>query len=118
MEDLPGEVPETRRFEFGRDSILDFPVRTAVKTGTSTKGNDLWTMAYDGRFVVGSWMGNLDRSAPILAMTGASGPALLVRTVFAELRRHYGLHPLPTVPLARPEGQGTPVPTGPRPQPC
>lgn len=104
---------DCRRFEFGRDSILDFPVRTAVKTGTSTKGNDLWTMAYDGRFVVGSWMGNLDRSAPILAMTGASGPALLVRTVFAELRRHYGLHPLPTVPLARPEGQGTPVPTGP-----
>jgi len=103
---------DCRRFEFGRDSILDFPVRTAVKTGTSTKGNDVWTMAYDGRFVVGIWMGNMDRSSPTQAMTGASGPALLARTVFAELRRHYGLHPLPTMTLARSEQREAPVPAG------
>jgi len=89
-----------RRLEFGLLSILNFPVRTAVKTGTSTKANDVWTVAYDGRFVVGIWLGNLDRSSPTTMMTGASGPALLARSIFAEIRRHYGLHPLPTLPLA------------------
>lgn len=89
-----------RRLEFGHQSILNFPVRTAVKTGTSTRANDVWTAAYDGRFVVGIWLGNLDRSAPTAMMTGVSGPALLARSIFAELRRHYGLHPLPTVPWA------------------
>ena len=89
-----------RRLEFGHLSVLNFPVRTAVKTGTSTKANDVWTVAYDGRFVVGIWLGNLDRSSPTTMMTGASGPALLARSIFAELRRHYGLHPLPTFPLA------------------
>ncbi|OQW99023.1 MAG: hypothetical protein BWK74_03165 [Desulfobacteraceae bacterium A6] len=84
-----------RRLEFGRSSILDFPVRTAVKTGTSTKGKDVWTVAYDGRFVVGIWLGNLDRSSPSAMITGAGGPALLARSVFAELRKRYGLHPLP-----------------------
>jgi len=89
-----------RRLEFGLLSVLNFPVRTAVKTGTSTKANDVWTVAYDGRFVVGIWLGNLDRSSPTTMMTGAGGPALLARSIFAELRRHYGLHPLPTLPLA------------------
>lgn len=89
-----------RRLEFGLLSVLNFPVRTAVKTGTSTKANDVWTVAYDGRFVVGIWLGNLDRSSPTTMMTGASGPALLARSIFAEIRRHYGLHPLPTIPLA------------------
>lgn len=88
-----------RRLEFGLLSVLNFPVRTAVKTGTSTKANDVWTVAYDGRFVVGIWLGNLDRSSPTTMMTGASGPALLARSIFAEIRRHYGLHPLPTIPL-------------------
>lgn len=100
---------DCRRFEFGRDSILDFPVRTAVKTGTSTKGNDVWTMAYDGRYVVGIWMGNLDRSPPLQSLTGASGPALLARTIFGELRRRYGLHPLPTTRLARFEQRQAPA---------
>ena len=88
-----------RRLEFGLLSVLNFPVRTAVKTGTSTKANDVWTVAYDGRFLVGIWLGNLDRSSPTTMMTGASGPALLARSIFAEIRRHYGLHPLPTIPL-------------------
>ncbi len=100
-----------RRLEFGPLSVLNFPVRTAVKTGTSTKGNDVWTVAYDGRFVVGIWLGNMNRSAPSQMMTGASGPALLARSIFAELRKRYGLHPLPIHPLAT--GKATIVSTPP-----
>ncbi len=88
-----------RRLEFGSHSVLDFPVRTAVKTGTSTAGNDVWTVAYDGRYVVGIWFGNMDRSTPAKMTTGAGGPALLARSVFAELRKRYGLNPLAKVSL-------------------
>lgn len=90
---------EFRRLEFGEHSVLDFFVRTAVKTGTSTEGNDVWAVAYDGRYVVGAWFGNMSRSSPAGKITGAGGPALLTRSVFAELRKRYGPNPLPRVAL-------------------
>jgi len=76
--------PWARHLEFGYSSVLNLPVQTAVKTGTSTDYRDAWTMGFDSRYVVGIWMGNLDRS-PMDGVTGAAGPALALRSIFAEL---------------------------------
>lgn len=78
--------PWARSMEFGRYSMLDFPIQTAVKTGTSTDYRDAWSVGYDDRYVVGIWMGNLDQS-PTDGLTGSTGPALVLRGVFAYLNR-------------------------------
>lgn len=78
--------PFAREFEFGRDSVLNFPVQTAVKTGTSTDYRDAWAMGYNADFVAGVWIGNLDYS-PMVDVTGASGAGLLLRSVFTELNK-------------------------------
>lgn len=85
--------PMARRLEFGSDSILNFPVRTAVKTGTSTDYRDAWAMGYNADFVAGVWMGNLTYD-PMTEVTGSLGPALLLRSVFAELNRMKTTGPL------------------------
>ena len=85
--------PEARRLEFGSGSLLRFPVETAVKTGTSSDYRDAWTVGFNHRYTVGVWMGNLDY-APMRDVTGASGPALAVRALFAELNRFSDTRPL------------------------
>jgi penicillin-binding protein 1C len=78
--------PWARSLEFGRYSLLDFPVQTAVKTGTSTDYRDAWSVGYDSRYVVGIWMGNLDQT-PMDGITGSTGPGLVLRGLFAYLNR-------------------------------
>lgn len=78
--------PLARQLEFGTDSVLNFPVQTAVKTGTSTGYRDAWAMGYNRDFVAGVWMGNLNYE-PMSGVTGAVGPALLLRSVFTELNK-------------------------------
>jgi penicillin-binding protein 1C len=78
--------PQARRLEFGSDGLLRFPVETAVKTGTSTDYRDAWAVGYSARYTVGVWMGNLNRSS-MREISGARGPALVLRSVFAELER-------------------------------
>jgi penicillin-binding protein 1C len=78
--------PRARALEFGNDSILNLPVRTAVKTGTSTDYRDAWTVGYNDRYTVGIWMGNLDRT-PMKDVTGSTGPALALRSVFHVLNK-------------------------------
>ena len=85
--------PDARRLEFGRGSLLRFPVQTAVKTGTSSDYRDAWAMGYNNRFTVGVWVGNLDHQAT-KGVTGATGPALILRSVFAELNRNRQTRPL------------------------
>ncbi len=85
--------PLARHLEFGYSSVLNLPVQTAVKTGTSTDYRDAWTMGFDSRYVVGIWMGNLDRS-PMDGVTGAVGPALALRSIFAELHLDERTQPL------------------------
>ncbi len=84
---------QARSLEFGADNVLALPRRTAVKTGTSTDHRDAWCLAFDDRYVVGAWFGNLDRR-PTRGLSGARGPALLVRSVLAELNRHRQPQPL------------------------
>lgn len=74
---------QARGLEFGTGGVLDLPVQTAVKTGTSTGHRDTWAVGFNHRYTVG---GNLDRS-PTDGVTGASGPALLLRAIFAALNR-------------------------------
>lgn len=84
---------DARALEFGRDSVLAFPVQTAVKTGTSNDFRDAWAVGFNYRYTVGVWMGNLDQT-PTDGVTGSIGPALLLRSVFAELTRDAETQPL------------------------
>jgi len=85
--------PEARRLEFGNGSLLRFPVQTAVKTGTSSDYRDAWAVGFNHGFTVGVWIGNLDHAATD-GITGANGPALILRSVMAELNRHQDTRPL------------------------
>ncbi len=78
--------PNARALEFGRSSVLNFAVQTAVKTGTSTDYRDSWAVGYDSRYVVGVWIGNVDRK-PMDGVTGVIGPALLLRSVMSGLQQ-------------------------------
>lgn len=82
-----------RRLEFGSGGVLNFPVQTAVKTGTSNDYRDAWAVGYNNDYTVGVWMGNLDRAA-MNKITGAKGPAIVLRSVFAELNRNQETRPL------------------------
>jgi penicillin-binding protein 1C len=84
---------DARALEFGRDSVLAFPVQTAVKTGTSSDFRDAWAVGYDHRYVAGVWIGNLDQR-PSEGVTGSTGPALVLRGVFAQLARGTATRPL------------------------
>lgn len=85
--------PWARNLEFGLGSVLNFPQQTAIKTGTSTDYRDAWTVGYNDRYLVGAWMGNLDHS-PTMGVTGSSGPALVVRSVFSVLNKNRETQPL------------------------
>ncbi len=89
--------PSARMLEFGQDSILNLPVRTAIKTGTSTDYRDAWTVGYNDRYVVGIWMGNLDRK-PMKEVTGSTGPALALRSIFGVLNKDRDVKPLAPSP--------------------
>lgn len=78
--------PWARHLEFGAGSILNMPVQTAAKTGTSTDYHDAWAVGYDAHYVVGVWMGNLD-AMPMDGITGSTGPAYVLRSVFADLNK-------------------------------
>ncbi len=84
--------PGARTREFGKG--LQFPVETAIKTGTSTDYRDAWAIAFDYRHTVAVWMGNLD-GAPMDGVTGAVGPAMVLRSVFSELNRNQDTRDLP-----------------------
>lgn len=82
-----------RQLEFGDGSLLELPVQTAVKTGTSSDYHDAWALGYNYRYTVGVWMGNLN-NRPMKEVTGSSGPALVLRSVMAELTRYEDARPL------------------------
>lgn len=82
-----------RSLEFGSGGVLNFPVQTAVKTGTSNDYRDAWSVGYNNDYTVGVWMGNLDRTA-MDRITGAKGPAIVLRSIFAELNRNKDTRPL------------------------
>lgn len=76
--------PDARKLEFGRNGVFNFPMQVAVKTGTSTDFRDVWCVGYSSHYTVGIWLGNLNRES-MLDVSGASGPGLLLRSIFNEL---------------------------------
>jgi penicillin-binding protein 1C len=77
--------PDARSREFGAG--LQFPVETAIKTGTSTDYRDAWAIGFDYAHTVAVWMGNLS-DIPMDGVTGSVGPAMVLRSVFAQLNRN------------------------------
>jgi penicillin-binding protein 1C len=80
--------PEARRLEFSANGVLSFPIPLAVKTGTSNDYRDAWAVGFSDRYTAGVWMGNLDLRE-MQGVSGAQGPAVVLRGIFSELgRRH------------------------------
>ena len=84
---------EARTLEFGESSVLNIPIQTAVKTGTSSDYRDAWAVGFNYKYTVGVWMGNLDQT-PTDGVTGSTGPALLLRSIFSELTKNQDTKPL------------------------
>lgn len=84
---------DARKLEFGDAGLLQLPVQAAIKTGTSSDFRDAWTIGFNHRYTVGVWMGNLDYASTD-GVTGAIGPAVVLRSVFAELNRRVDTQPL------------------------
>lgn len=78
--------PDARSAEFGPYSVLDLPYPTAVKTGTSSDFHDALAVGFDNRYTVGVWMGRLS-GGNMQTITGAAGPAPVLRAIFAYLRQ-------------------------------
>jgi penicillin-binding protein 1C len=56
----------------------------AVKTGTSYGYRDAWALGFDGRHVIGVWMGRPD-AAPVSGLNGRASAVPLLRDAFARL---------------------------------
>jgi penicillin-binding protein 1C len=79
--------PVARTGGFGSDTPLDFPFRTAAKTGTSRHYTDNWAVAVTARFTVAVWVGNFS-GRPMQRVSGITGAGpLLQRSVLETARR-------------------------------
>ena len=84
---------DARQLEFGESGVFDSPIQISVKTGTSNDYHDAWAMGFNYRYTVGVWFGNLSQR-PMLNVSGATGPALVLRSIFAEINRNQNTQPL------------------------
>jgi penicillin-binding protein 1C len=78
-----------RSATFGLDSDLRFPFPVAVKTGTSSNYRDNVVVGFTPEFTVAVWVGNGDGS-PMRQITGVTGAAPVLQTVFQHLHRSRG----------------------------
>ncbi|MFQ6042622.1 MAG: penicillin-binding protein 1C [Candidatus Poribacteria bacterium] len=88
-----------RASEFGFNSILNLPFPCAVKTGTSFRFCDNWTVGYTEDYTLGVWVGNFDHS-PMQKVSGVSGAGPLFAEIMIAL---YGNKNLPSK-FTMPEG--------------
>jgi penicillin-binding protein 1C len=77
-----------RRPAFGANNVLELPFPTSVKTGTSSRYRDNWTLGYAGDSAIGVWVGRHD-GAPLHGVSGVSGagPAFRQLMLAAEGKR-------------------------------
>jgi penicillin-binding protein 1C len=71
--------------------------RLAYKTGTSYGHRDAWAIGYDGRHVIGVWMGRAD-GTPVPGAFGADVAAPVLFQAFNRLKRQ--LDPQPPAPAS------------------
>jgi penicillin-binding protein 1C len=77
------------------------PVGIAFKTGTSYGYRDAWAVGWDGRHVVGVWVGRPD-GAPVPGLIGIEAAAPILVDAFARLGPPVPLHsPPPGILVAR-----------------
>ncbi|MBI6630678.1 penicillin-binding protein 1C [Pontibaca salina] len=67
----------------------------AYKTGTSYGHRDAWALGYDGRYVIGVWMGRAD-GTPVPGAFGGDLAAPVLFEAFGRLKPHFD--PLPPPP--------------------
>lgn len=84
-----------RHLEFS-SSLLELPFQTAIKTGTSTDYRDAWLIGYNARYLVGIWLGNMNRKE-MIGVTGVKGASILFRSIMARLTK---FKQLPALPLS------------------
>lgn len=91
--------PQARLPSFARMGALEYPFPVAVKTGTSSRFRDAWTVGYTSRYVAGVWVGDPDYR-PMNRLTGYRAAAELLHRVLLDLHRDQsqGLDDLPFPP--------------------
>jgi penicillin-binding protein 1C len=71
---------------FGASTAMNPPFRLALKTGTSTRYRDCWTVAYSPTHTLAVWVGNFD-GRPTAGESGASAAAPILADLVTELFR-------------------------------
>ncbi len=77
---------QARSLEFGRRSVLNLPFPCAVKTGTSSRFRDNWTVGFTSEHTVAAWVGNFDGS-PMSGVSGVAGAGPLFARIMMNLYR-------------------------------
>lgn len=78
----------------GADRLDQIGGAIALKTGTSYGYRDAWALGFDGRFVIGVWVGRPDGAA-VPGLTGTEAAVPILRDAFARLADR---EPLPGPP--------------------
>ena len=76
--------PQARLPTFPRMGATEYPFPVAVKTGTSSRYRDAWTIAWSDRYLVGAWVGDPDER-PMSHLSGYRVAAGLVQEVLLHL---------------------------------
>ncbi len=76
--------PMARLPSFPRMGVTEYPFPVAVKTGTSSRYRDAWTVAYSSRYLVGVWIGHPDFK-PMNKLSGYRAAAELAQRVMVAL---------------------------------
>ena len=76
--------PMARLPSFPRMGSSEFPFPVAIKTGTSSRYRDAWTVAFSTRYLVGIWVGDPDNQ-PMYRLTGARAAAALAHRILLSL---------------------------------
>jgi penicillin-binding protein 1C len=78
--------PLARLPGFARMGSMEYPFPAAVKTGTSSRFRDAWTVAFTTRYVIGVWIGDPDFQ-PMNHVTGYRSAAELAQQVLLSLHQ-------------------------------
>lgn len=73
-----------RTAEFGFNSILNLPFPCCVKTGTSFRFCDNWTVGFTKDYTLGIWVGNFDHT-PMQKVSGVSGAGPIFANIMLML---------------------------------
>jgi penicillin-binding protein 1C len=94
--------PQARLPTFPRLGFSEYPFPVAVKTGTSSRYRDAWTIAWSERYLIGVWVGHPDER-PMAQLSGYRIAARLAQRVLERL--HAGeLDGLAGAPFSPPRG--------------